>query len=486
MKPVFTRFVGLVRLLGILGLIGSPQLGSAQGTVEVWGSYTDYVPESFQIPTYQAAGLSNIVAVAGGAFHSLALERDGTVYAWGYDYTSELYVAGGGQNQVPAGLTNVIGIAAGTYHNLALKSDGTVVAWGENNQGQTNVPEGLTNIVAVAAGLYHNVALRADGTVVVWKGNTFWNSLTNVPPDLTSVVAITAGEFHSMALKDDGTVVAWGLNAGGALDVPAGLSNVVAIATSRIHNEALRADGTVVSWGLGVGTPAGVSNVVGTAPAQGYSAVLNADGTVRVWNQWGDCWICPPAGLTQVVAIASGTLHTLALIDEGTIVWPSDLPMARLRWLSSGDATWFTQTNVTYDGGDAFQSGAIQPGQVSRLRTTVHGPGRLSFWWKVAGKNKHDFLSFSIDSGEQRRISANADWEQQAIEIPPGIAIVEWVYAKGKSLTRGHDAAWLDRVRFAPRGTLSPSITFPPRIKTSGAEPAPASSQIKGVKPLRS
>src|SRR5205807_10459559 len=34
-------------------------------------------------------------------------------------------------------------IAAGEYHSLALQSNGTVVAWGSNSSGQTNVPAGL-------------------------------------------------------------------------------------------------------------------------------------------------------------------------------------------------------------------------------------------------------------------------------------------------------------------------------------------------------
>src|SRR5258708_26136023 len=44
------------------------------------------------------------------------------------------------QANVPPGLSNVVGIAAGDSHSLALKADGTVVAWGGNNNGQTNVP----------------------------------------------------------------------------------------------------------------------------------------------------------------------------------------------------------------------------------------------------------------------------------------------------------------------------------------------------------
>ena len=68
---------------------------------------------------------------------------------------------GSGQTTVPAGLSNVVAIAAGDSHSLALKSDGTVVAWGYNGEGQTTVPAGLSNVVAIAAGGYHSLALLA-------------------------------------------------------------------------------------------------------------------------------------------------------------------------------------------------------------------------------------------------------------------------------------------------------------------------------------
>ena len=48
-----------------------------------------------------------------------------------------------GQSTVPAGLSGVMAVAAGDYHSLALKADGTVVAWGDNNYGQCTVPAGL-------------------------------------------------------------------------------------------------------------------------------------------------------------------------------------------------------------------------------------------------------------------------------------------------------------------------------------------------------
>ena len=120
------------------------------------------------------AGLSNVVAISGGSFHSLALKYDGTVVAWGDDSA--------GQIDVPAAaLSNVVAIAAGGFHSLALKSDGSVVSWGDNSAGQTAVPTGLTNFVAIAAGDLHSLALTPQSIA----------SLTNIVLNLTNGVPQT-------------------------------------------------------------------------------------------------------------------------------------------------------------------------------------------------------------------------------------------------------------------------------------------------------
>ena len=253
------------------------------------------------------AGLNNVVQIAGGRNHSIALKADGTVVAWGYN--------GYGQTSIPAGLNNVVQIAGGSYHSIALKADGTVVAWGYNYNGETSIPADLNNVVQIAAGGYYSIALKADGTVVAWGNNGYGQ--TSIPAGLNNVVQIAGGEVHSIALKADGTVVAWGWNGYGSTSIPAGLNNVVQIAGGEVHSIALKADGTVVAWGWnGYGQtsiPAGLNNVVQIAGGSSHSIALKADGTVVAWGNNANGQTSKPTGLNNVVQVAGGGYHSLAL-----------------------------------------------------------------------------------------------------------------------------------------------------------------------------
>jgi alpha-tubulin suppressor-like RCC1 family protein len=145
-----------------------------------------------------------------------------------------------GQSRVPANVSNVVAIAGGGWHSLALLANGTIRGWGRDNHGQADAV-GITNAVAIAAGASHSLALLADGTVRAWGANDYGQ--TNVPADLSNVVAIAAGGWHNLALRRDGTVVAWGAGSGsntnvdfGQSTVPPGLSNVVQIAAGLVHS----------------------------------------------------------------------------------------------------------------------------------------------------------------------------------------------------------------------------------------------------------
>ncbi len=262
-------------------------------------------------------------SIAGGGFHSLAVQPDGRVKAWGNNNW--------GQINVPATLTNASAISAGLYHSLALKNDGTVTAWGSSSYKVTAVPANATNVIAVAAGWYHNLALRSNGTVIAWGAGTSQGASPNfgqamVPTNLTGVAAIAAGGCHSLALKKNGTVIAWGLSSSGQTDVPPGLSNVVAIAAGGSNSLALTADGTVVAWGDDeygqTDIPGGLSEVVAIAAGAAHCMALQWDGTLMSWGLNDNGQTDIPETLENVTAISAGGYHSMAMVNTGPVTFP--------------------------------------------------------------------------------------------------------------------------------------------------------------------
>ena len=70
----------------------------------------------------------------------MALDIYGNVYCWGYNGNGELGTGDTTNYAYPAqvfSISNVRHIAAGAYHSLALKEDGTVWAWGHNDVGNS-------------------------------------------------------------------------------------------------------------------------------------------------------------------------------------------------------------------------------------------------------------------------------------------------------------------------------------------------------------
>jgi hypothetical protein len=79
------------------------------------------------------------------------LQADGSLVAWGKNPY--------GQTNLPASATNVVAIAAGDYHFVALRADGTVIAWGDTNFSQCQIPAVTQSLGQIAAGSVHSLAL---------------------------------------------------------------------------------------------------------------------------------------------------------------------------------------------------------------------------------------------------------------------------------------------------------------------------------------
>jgi alpha-tubulin suppressor-like RCC1 family protein len=283
------------------------------GNVWAWGENGDGESSAPQ-------GITNIMAIAAGEYHSVAVVDNGNVIQWGYNWGS-----------VPSNLTNAVSVAAGYSDSIALRSDGTVATWGASGSYANYVPSGLNGVKAVAAGWDDNVALLTNGTVTAWglNGSYFgWGNMTEIPASLTNATAISAQALHALALKADGTVVAWGDDSEGESDVPFGLSNVVAVAAGGQHSLALKSDGTVSAWGFNndgqCSVPVGLCNVMAIAAGWQHSVALKNDGAVVSWGDNSDGQTDTP-GLTTTKLIAAGGNHTIANIFSSQVMYPVDV-----------------------------------------------------------------------------------------------------------------------------------------------------------------
>jgi len=263
---------------------------------------------------------------------------DGTVWGWGFNNRGQLGLGESPSQLAPTqwapvqvvNLTNVIAIGSGAYHSMALRSDGTLWVWGDNTYGElgstapsnpaiATVPQVVqfpsgTVIVAIAAGQGSSFALDNTGTVWAW-GTQIGNAVTTynasptkvVFPSPTVVTAMAAGTQHLLAIDSSGQLWAWGANFYGQLGngstnptiaptTPiSGLASVTNVAANQSNSMAVDQTGAVYTWGH------------------------NNDGQLGIGNQTDKS---TPQKLTTIsgpVAVAFGFDHALALFADGTM-----------------------------------------------------------------------------------------------------------------------------------------------------------------------
>lgn len=355
----------------------------SDGTVWGWGRNnngqlgTGTVTARERTPV-QTNGLTGVVSVSVGGFHSLALKSDGSAWAWGWNFYRQLGDGTTTQRtspvQVGGDFSGVTSVSAGGLFSLALKNDGSVWGWGHGFYGQmgdgTTVtkasPEqvpGLSGMASITAGAEFSLAMKSDGTFQAWGRNLFGQlgdgtMLTRGKAEqsvmLNDVLSLDAGDHHVVALKSDGTVWGWGRNQSGQLGdgsttmrltpVQAnGLSGVVSVAAGS-HSAAVKNDGSLWTWGgnafgqLGDGTttsrntpgPVGSLSDVASVAVSSHTVAVKTDGTVWTWGlntsaQLGDgtttnrSMPAQVSGLAGVSSVAAGYAHTVALKTDGTV-----------------------------------------------------------------------------------------------------------------------------------------------------------------------
>ncbi|MDX1250997.1 MAG: Ig-like domain-containing protein [Gammaproteobacteria bacterium] len=309
------------------------------GTLWAWGwnSYGqigDGITGGLRTTPTRIGTANTWAAVTAGEVHTVALQTDGTLWAWGYNGVGQLGDGTTVNKSTPTriGTANTwASVVAGSTHTVALQTDGTLWAWGYNLAGQlgdgTSVTKytptriGTANTWAsVTAGWTHTVALQTDGTLWAWGDNRNGQlgdgtSVTKYTPTRIGTAntwaIVAAGNGHTVARQTDGTLWAWGWNAYGQLGdgttvnkttpTRIGTANTWAsVAAENVHTVALQTDGTLWAWG---------SNLAGQL----------GDGTAGIFANKSTPTRIGTANTNTWAVVVAGGLHTVALQTDGTL-----------------------------------------------------------------------------------------------------------------------------------------------------------------------
>ncbi|WP_299254867.1 PKD-like domain-containing protein, partial [uncultured Cytophaga sp.] len=277
------------------------------------------------------AGLDLRQTDAGSGSHTLALGCDGRVYAWGANATGQLgNNVASGFSATPVQVVGIGGVgflsgvkyvSGGNDESFAILNDGRLVSWGQNDKGQLG-----NNTTTDRA--FPNYVLKCDGT------------------QLTNVIQVEAGDENCYALLADGSVWSWGdnlNNAGAALGRPAAVNphcaqkvvygdntdagftttpvtNIISISAGDRHVLMLDATGSLWSFGGDWG-----AGQLGQGKGYQYSAhkvlapkAFNSPWTTDPYTIANEYNTGPY--LTGVTSISAGQAHSMAVLDDGSIV----------------------------------------------------------------------------------------------------------------------------------------------------------------------
>ena len=262
---------------------------------DVWGEAVVYVDPA----------PSDLLVVASGVQHTVAIASDGSLWAWGNNEHGRTGLSvSDGNTAAPTRIGRDGGwvyVSAGEEHTMAIREDGSLWAWGNNANGRTGLETtgGITlsptrvgednNWRSVSAGTQHTMAIRTDNTLwatgnvangrtgllnqnVTGSISSFMQSVSGWGPGLTGTewLSVSAGDQHTMGIRTDGTLWA----TGNVADGRTGLLNANVVGTISSFTQ------SVSGWGPGLTGTEWLSVSAGTL----HSAGIMADGTLWAWG----------------------------------------------------------------------------------------------------------------------------------------------------------------------------------------------------------
>jgi len=277
-------FTVILKADGTVWTIGNNAKGQL-GTGDKTGTYSNVLT---QVQIDEDTKLDNVIKIAVGTDHVLAITKQGRVYAWGDNTYGEL-----GQNNTKSS----------NYAKIVLGEDGASY---------------LEDIVDISAGAYGSIALDKRGNVYVWGNGSNgeignYSTESKALPTKTTIekaIQVSMGDGHVAVLTEEGVVWSWGRNSEGQLGINCvnnttypmkSALDVTEISCGGYHTTIKRTDETVYAVGCYGNGRLGTGN---TSNITQYAKV-NLPNTVTETN--------------KVKYIKSGIINTTILLTDGSI-----------------------------------------------------------------------------------------------------------------------------------------------------------------------
>jgi hypothetical protein len=288
----------------------------------------------FSVPTVLQRG--NVQRPSAYHDHACALRRDAEgATCWGNNARMQL----GSTNTADTSFTITTAgnaICAGNNHSCFATESGEVYCWGNGYSGE------------YGDGLARDISFPPRG---------FGDAATAPVPHVSDALDVVCGREINCALTSEATVFCWGQDGGTAYaselvrdELTEPLTDVQAICAGNLHACALRGDGSVACWGnpadgrLGAGATvpsmrgrfvtAAVSGVAALACGSAHTCALLEDGGVRCWGSGANGALgagdtaaqpvpispnLPPGSVATAIYSGSGAAATCASLTTGQV-----------------------------------------------------------------------------------------------------------------------------------------------------------------------
>ncbi len=335
------------------------------GKIFIWGSgYLGYANDKTPRATSKTRiprcinKLNDVkikMVAAGYNDHCMVLSESGLVYSWGEGINGKLGHGNEINQRYPKQIihkkfqTNIISIACGEQHSMALTKDGKLYSWGSSKAGQlghgdnnnddnnnnnskkgsleiTTIPTLIDtfvkknlHVLKIASGMNHSCAITCNASEEILADIINMNNFDGVMDDLITSDSIIT-ELYTWGYGEHGRlgngILKEEMNS--CCEVPTLVQNIandnisiLDVAAGSSHTIALTSSGTVMGWGNNEFGQVGVHSSYVTHDKDGASIVLKPS-PIQVGNDSN----------VKLTSISCGFAHSSAITSNNYIyVW---------------------------------------------------------------------------------------------------------------------------------------------------------------------